>query len=115
MYIVHRHLINIRQMFNIAIGAITAKPIFISMNLLQMPCVITNNKKNRLLTSQKKNEAVLNKVHIFSAGHEILRNLHLTFVLCSASQKLGKDLAKFCGLLRIYELYLKLKNSLIFL
>ena len=27
------------------------------------------------------------KVHIFWEGHKILRNLHLTFVLCSASQK----------------------------
>ena len=33
-------------------------------------------------------------------------NLPLTFVLCSASQKQGKDFAKFCGLLRIYELYI---------
>ena len=36
-----------------------------------------------------------------------MRNLHLTFVLCSASQKEGGDFAKFCGLLRIYELYMK--------
>ena len=27
------------------------------------------------------------KVHIFWEGHKILRNIHLTFVLCSASQK----------------------------
>ena len=27
------------------------------------------------------------KVHIFWEDHKILRNLHLTFVLCSASQK----------------------------
>ena len=27
------------------------------------------------------------KVHIFWEGHKIFRNLHLTFVLCSASQK----------------------------
>jgi hypothetical protein len=27
------------------------------------------------------------KVHIFWEGYKILRNLHLTFVLCSASQK----------------------------
>ena len=27
------------------------------------------------------------KVHIFWEGHKILRNLHLTFVLCSTSQK----------------------------
>ena len=34
-----------------------------------------------------------------------MRNLHLTFVLCSASQNEGEDFAKFCGLLRIYELF----------
>ena len=45
------------------------------------------------------------KVHIFWEGHKILQNLHLTFVICSASQKQGEDFAKFCGLLRIYELY----------
>ena len=31
-------------------------------------------------------KSVLCKVHIFWEGHKILRNLHLTFVLCSASQ-----------------------------
>ena len=45
------------------------------------------------------------KVQIFWEGYKILQNLHLTFVLCSASQKQGEDFAKFCGLLRIYELY----------
>ena len=32
-------------------------------------------------------------------------NLHLTFVLCSASQKYGGDFAKLFGLLRIYKFY----------
>ena len=45
------------------------------------------------------------KVHIFWEGHKILRNLHQLFVLCTASQIIGGDFAKFCGLLRIYELY----------
>ena len=45
------------------------------------------------------------KVHLFWEGHKILRHLHFNFVLCSASQKQGEDVAKFCGLLRIYELY----------
>ena len=44
------------------------------------------------------------KVHIFWEGHKILRNLHQLFVLCTASQIIGGDFAKFCGLLRIYEL-----------
>ena len=45
------------------------------------------------------------KVHIFWVGHKILRNFHQLFVLCSASQIIGGDFAKFCGLI-IYELYL---------
>ena len=44
------------------------------------------------------------KVHIFWEGHKILWNLHLTFDYSTYSQKLGEDFAKFCGLLRIYEL-----------
>ena len=35
----------------------------------------------------------------------MLRNLHQLFVQCTASQIIGGDFAKFCGLLRIYELY----------
>ena len=45
------------------------------------------------------------KVHLFWEGHKVLRNLHLTFDNSTYSQKLVEDLAKFCGLLRIYELY----------
>ena len=41
------------------------------------------------------------KVHIFWEGHKILRNLHQLFVLCTASQIIGGDFAKFCGLLRM--------------
>ena len=36
---------------------------------------------------------------------KILRNLHLTFDSHYIGQKYGEDFAKFCGLLRIYELY----------
>ena len=36
-----------------------------------------------------------------------MRNLPLTFDSMYCSQKLWKDFAKFCGLLRIYELYVK--------
>ena len=45
------------------------------------------------------------KVHIFWEGHKILQNLHLTFDYGTYSQKLGEYFAKFCDLLRIYELY----------
>ena len=45
------------------------------------------------------------KVHIFWEGHNILRNLHRRFVLCSNGQIYSGDFAKFCGLLRIYQLY----------
>ena len=47
------------------------------------------------------------KVHIILEGHKILRNLHLIFDYSTYSQKKGEDFAKFCGLLRIYELYKK--------
>ena len=33
-----------------------------------------------------------------------MKNIHLTFDYSTYSQKLGEDFAKFCGLLRIYEL-----------
>ena len=45
------------------------------------------------------------KVHIFWEGHKILRNLYRRLVLCSANQIYGEDFVKFCGFLRIYELY----------
>ena len=48
------------------------------------------------------------KVHIFSEGYKILRNLHRRFVLRSNSQIYGGDFAKFCGLLSIHELYILL-------
>ena len=51
------------------------------------------------------------KVHIFWEGHKILRNLHQLFILCTASQIIGGDFAKFCGLLRIYELYQGLNHQ----
>ena len=38
-------------------------------------------------------------------GFLVLRNLHCRFILCSASQIYGGDFSKFCGLLRMYELY----------
>ena len=49
------------------------------------------------------------EVHIFWKGHKILRNLHQSFFLCTASQIIGGDFTKFCGLLRIYELYIGTK------
>ena len=44
-------------------------------------------------------------IPIFWEGHNFLRNLHRRFVPCSNSQIYGGDFAKFCGHLRIYELY----------
>ena len=48
------------------------------------------------------------KVHKFLEGHKILRNLHQSFDW-QYWQIIGGDLAKFCGLLRIYELYLQVQ------
>ena len=50
-----------------------------------------------------KNQVIISS--IFWEGHKILQNLPLTFDYSTYSQKLGEDFAKFCGLLRIYELY----------
>ena len=41
------------------------------------------------------------KVHIFLEGHQILRNLHPTYIC----PMYGGDFAKFGGLLRIFDLY----------
>ena len=40
------------------------------------------------------------KVQIFWEGYKVLRNLHQLFVRCSASQIVGGDFSKFCGLLK---------------
>ena len=50
---------------------------------------------------------LLKFIHIFWEGHTNLRNLDLTFDGHYIGQKWGGDFAKFCGLLRIYELYRK--------
>ena len=42
-----------------------------------------------------------------------MRNLHLTLDCMYCSQKQGEDTAKFCGLLRIYELYMKSTGELL--
>ena len=52
----------------------------------------------------QKDQTSIGKVHIFWEGHKILGNLHQLFVLCTASQIISGNFAKFCGLLRIYEL-----------
>ena len=39
------------------------------------------------LTTKNKQNRLTGKVHIFWEGNKILQNLHLTFVLFSASQK----------------------------
>ena len=57
-------------------------------------------RKSSAFLRRSQNFAV--KVHIFWEGHKILWNLHLTFDWHYIGQKLGEDLKKFCGLLRIY-------------
>ena len=48
---------------------------------------------------------VLGKVHIFWEGYKILRNLLRRFDWHYIGQIYDGDFAKFCGLLRIYELW----------
>ena len=43
---------------------------------------------------------------VFWEGHKILRNLHRRFDWHNIGQIYGGDFAKFCGFLKIYELYL---------
>ena len=47
------------------------------------------------------------KSRFYEKDFEILQNHHLRFVLCSNGQIFGGDFIKFCGLLRIFELYKK--------
>ena len=48
----------------------------------------------------------VHKVHIFWEGLKVLRNLHRRFDHYYIGQIYSGDFAKFCGLLRIYELYI---------
>ena len=54
------------------------------------------------------------KVEVFWEGlNFFLRNHHLRFVLCSNGQIYSGYFAKFCDLLRIYELYFLLMRCLV--
>ena len=55
--------------------------------------------KSQFCTLKLHNSGHFGKVHIFSEGHKILRNLHLRFVLCSNGQIYSGNFAKFCSLL----------------
>ena len=52
----------------------------------------------------KDNLCVILTLRFCERDTKFLRNHHLRFVLCSNGQIYGGDFAKFCGLLRIYEL-----------
>ena len=64
--------------------------------------IASEQKRNSLELSY---EEVTSKFHIFWEGHKSLQNLHRKFVLWSNGQIYEGDFAKFCGLLRIHELY----------
>ena len=64
-----------------------------------VPTVVELMNQNH--TSQKK--MFLKFIYSEKAAN-FFRNLHLTFDYSTYSPKLGEDFAKFCGLLRIYEL-----------
>ena len=53
---------------------------------------------------------IFHKVHVFWERHKILQNLHSRFVLRSVNQMYGGNFAKFCDLLKIYQLWLLLIN-----
>ena len=63
------------------------------------------SKLSELLISDKAQFHSTKLKFIYSEkATKILRNLPLTFDYSTYGQKLGEDFAKFCGLLRIYEL-----------
>ena len=62
-----------------------------------MGCKKQGAKKRVIVAQKEKRQTGFNS--------NFLRNLHGRFVLCSNGQIYGGDFAKFCGLLRIYELY----------
>jgi hypothetical protein len=71
--------------------------------MAKLPCLGVRPQWFKLM-QRKLFKILIFKVHIFREGHKILRNLPLTFDCMYCSQKL-EDFAKFCGLLRIFELY----------
>ena len=58
--------------------------------------------------STKLHSISTGKVHIFWEGDRILKNHPLTFDCMYCSQKKGEDFSKFCGLLKLYEIYEKI-------
>ena len=84
-----------------------------------LPYLIDTSKLLKIATRSKTSHffwnKLPNKVHKFWEGHNILQKLNCRFVLCSNGQIYGGDFAKFCGLLRIYELYQILLEILKFL
>ena len=60
-----------------------------------------------IIACDLKERFSLCKVHIFWEGKKFLQNLHLIFDRYFIGQIYGGDFAKFCCLLRIYELYIK--------
>ena len=61
-------------------------------------------KANSVEVGEQVVSASLVKFIYSEKATKILRNLPLTFDYSTYSQKLGEDFAKFCVLLRIYEL-----------
>ena len=71
--------------------------------LSQTICLVSHNADHSAVGHKSQFKVV--KVHIFWEGHTILRNLGQLFDWQYIGQKIGGDFAKFCGLLKIYELY----------
>ena len=57
------------------------------MNQMHFPDLKFSEYQSEHFQQKKPLTIAAFKVHIFWEGHQVLRNLHLTFVLCSASQK----------------------------
>ena len=66
----------------------------------------------KVIVYKSRGELFLSKVHTFWEGHKILQNLYDTFVLCQVTLEISQNF-DFCGLLRIYELYKKVRFGLV--
>ena len=69
-------------------------------------CAQVSTKWNRITLDRELHCGSLQgKVHIFWEGHKVFQNLHQLFDWKYIGQIIGGDFPRFCGLLRIYELY----------
>ena len=76
----------------------------LSFKTMQIFCFDSWNLIKLFIVQSSFMNHITSEAHLFWEGHKILRNLHQLFDWQYIWQIIGGDFAKFCGLLRIYEL-----------